>query len=54
MLRVFEAKVKLKMISKECENETYVKEKEKCEMFLKHVKTKCENEIEIYVKLKKC
>ena len=45
MLRVFEAKAKLKMLSKEYESETYVKEKEKCEMFLKHVKTKCESEV---------
>ena len=27
MLRVFEAKAKLKMLSKECESKTYVKEK---------------------------
>ena len=40
MLRVFKAKAKLKMLSKECESEAYVKEKEKCEMFLKYVKTK--------------
>ena len=53
MLRVFEAKAKLKMLSKECEIETYVKEKEKCEMFLKYVKTKCESEMRKYVKLKK-
>ena len=33
------------MFSKECENEMYVKEKEKYEMFLKHVKTKCESEM---------
>ena len=52
MLRVFEAKVKLKMLSKECESEMYVKEKEKYEMFLKHVKTKCESEMRKYVKLK--
>ena len=52
MLREFEAKAKLKMLSKECESETYVKEKEKCEMFLKYVKTKCESEIQKYVKLK--
>ena len=45
MLRVFEAKAKLKMLSKECESETYVKEKEKCKMFLKHMKTKCESEM---------
>ena len=35
ILRVFEAKAKLKMLRKKCENEMYVKEKEKCEMFLK-------------------
>ena len=33
MLRVFEAKAKLKMLIKECESEMYVEEKEKCEMF---------------------
>ena len=54
MLRVFEAKAKLKMFSKECESETYVKEKEKCEIFLKHGKTKCESEMRKYGKLKKC
>ena len=53
MLRVFEAKAKLKKLSKECERETYVKEKERWEMFLKHVKTKCESEIQKYVELKK-
>ena len=42
------------MLSKECESKTYVKEKEKYEMFLKHVKTKCESEMRKYVKLKKC
>ena len=45
MLRLFKAKAKLKMLSKECESETYVKEKEKCKMILKHVKTKCESEM---------
>ena len=54
IFRVFEAKAKLKMLSKECESETYAKEKEKCEMFLKHVKTKCESKMRKYVKLKKC
>ena len=52
MLRVFEAKAKLKMLSKECESEICVKEKEKYEMFLKHVKTTCESEMRKYVKLK--
>ena len=33
VLRVFEAKAKWKLLSKECERETFVKEKEKCEMF---------------------
>ena len=46
MLKVLEAKVKLKMLSKKCESETYVKEKEKCEMFLKRVKTKCKSEMQ--------
>ena len=53
MLRVFEAKAKLKMLGEECESEMYVKEKEKSEMFLKHVKTKCESKMQKYVKLKK-
>ena len=42
------------MLSKESESETYVKEKKKSEMFLKHVKTKCESEMRKYVKFKKC
>ena len=53
MLKVLEAKVKLKKLSKKCESETYEKEKEKCEMFLKHGKTKCKSEMQKYVKLKK-
>ena len=52
MLRVFKAKAKLKRLSKECESEMYVKEKEKCETFLKYVKTKCESEMRKYMKLK--
>ena len=52
MLIVSEAKAKLKMLSKECKIEMYVKEKETCEMFLKHVKTKCESEMRKYMKLK--
>ena len=52
MLRVFEAKAKLKMLSKECESETYVNEKEKWEMLLKHVKSKCESEMRKYMKWK--
>ena len=51
MLRVFEAKAKLKMLSKECESEMYVEEKEKCEVFLIHMKTKCKSEMRNYVKL---
>ena len=53
MLRVFETKAKLKMLSKECECEMYVKEKEKCEIFLKYVKIKCEGEMRKYMKLNK-
>ena len=53
ILRVFEAKPKLKMLNKECESEMYVKEKEQCEMFLMHVKTKCKGEMRKYMKLKK-
>ena len=45
MLKVCEAKATLKMLSKECKREMYVKEKEKCEMFLKYVKVKCEKEM---------
>ena len=41
------------MLSKECETEMYVKEKEKYEMFLKYAKTKCQSEMRKYVKLKK-
>ena len=52
MLKVCEAKATLKMLSKECKREMYVKEKEKCEMFLKYVKVKCEKEMRKYVKWK--
>ena len=52
MLKVCEAKVTLKMLSKDCESEMYVKEKEKCEMFLKYVNAKSENEMRKYVKVK--
>ena len=43
MVKVCEAKAILKILSKVCESEMYVKEKEKkkCELFLK---TKCESE----------
>ena len=51
MLKVFEAKERLKMLSKEYESETYLKEI--CETLLKHVKTKCKSEMQKYVKLKK-
>ena len=33
ILRVFEAKAKLKMLSKECKSKTNAKEKEKCKIF---------------------
>ena len=51
MLKVCEAKVTLKMLSKKCESEMYVKEKEKCEMLLKYVKAQCEIEMRKYVKV---
>ena len=53
ILKVLEVKAKLKILSKKCESETYVKEKGKCEMFLKHAKTKCKKKMQKYVKLKK-
>ena len=37
MLKVCKAKAILKMLSKECEREIYMKEEEKCEMFLKYL-----------------
>ena len=37
MLNICKAKWILKMLSKECEREIYIKEKEKCEMFLKYL-----------------
>ena len=68
MLKVCEVKEKLKMLSEQtgvckarmksetqsydCEIEMYVKENEKCEMFLKNVKAKCESEMQEYVKMK--
>ena len=56
MVKVCEAKATLKMLSKVCESEMYVKEKEKkkCELFLMYVKAKCESEMRNYVKVKKC
>ena len=53
MLKVCKAKAILKMLSKECESKMYVKEKEKCEMFLKYAKATCENEMRKYVNVKK-
>ena len=41
MLKACEAKAILKMLSKKCESEMYVKEK--CEMFIKYVKAKWES-----------
>ena len=56
MVKICEAKATLKMLSKVCESEMYVKEKEKkkCELFLMYVKAKCESEMRKYVKVKKC
>ena len=50
MLKVCEAKATLKMISKECGSEMYVKEKERCEIFLKYVNAKCKTEMRKYVR----
>ena len=41
-IRICKTKAKLEMQSNECESKMYVKEKEKCEMFLKNAKEKCE------------
>ena len=53
-IRIYKVRTKLKMLSKECESKLYVKEKykEKCEMFLKHVKTICKSGMKRYVKVK--
>ena len=54
ILKVCKAKAILKMLSKECESKMYVKKKkEKCEMFLKYAKAKCENEMRKYGNMKK-
>ena len=50
-IRICKAKMKLEMLSKECESEMYVKEKEKCEMFLKNVRAKCNSKMRKYVKI---
>ena len=50
-IRIYKAKMKLEMLSKECESEMYVKEKEKCEMFLKNVRAKCNSKMRKYVKI---
>ena len=36
-------KATLKMLTKNCESEIYMKEKEKCEIYLKYMKAKCES-----------
>ena len=50
-LRACKAKAKLEMLSKKCETEMYMKEKEKFEMILKHAKAKCESKMQKYVKV---
>ena len=59
-LMVRKVKEKLKMLeekfemqSNECVSEMYAKEKEKCEMFFKNVKERCQKEMRKYMKLKK-
>ena len=46
MLNVRKAKETLKILSKECENEMYVA----CNIFLKHIETKCVSEMKKYLK----
>ena len=43
MLKVCKVKATLKMLTKNCESEIYMKEKEKCEIYLKYMKAKCES-----------
>ena len=51
-IRICKAKMKLEMLSKECKIEMFLKEKEKFEMFLRHVKVKCKSKTRKYIKLK--
>ena len=53
MLKACQAKATLKMLGKEWEGKMYVREKDKCEMFLKYEKAKSENEMRKYVNVKK-
>ena len=50
--RSMQVRMKSETQSYGCEIEMYVKEKDKCEMFLKNVKAKCESEMQEYVKIK--
>ena len=44
--------IKLEIQSYEYESEMYLREKEKCEFFLKNVKAKCESKMREYFKIK--
>ena len=51
-IRICKAKMKLETQSHKCEGEMYLREKEKCQMFLKNVEIKCESKMWEYVKVK--
>ena len=51
-ITICQAKMKLEMLSKECESEMHMKEKEKYQKFWKHVKTKCKSKMRKSVKVK--
>ena len=44
-IRICKAKMKLETQSHKCEGEMYLREKEKCQMFLKNVEIKCESKM---------
>ena len=43
----------MEMLSKKCESEIYMEEKEECEMFLNNVKAKFNSKMRKYVKIHK-
>ena len=54
-LKMLDRKIRLcktKIQSNECEKEMYVKDKERCEMFLKHVRAKFKSKMREYVETK--
>ena len=52
-VKICKAKMTMEMLSKKCESEIYMEEKEECEMFLNNVKAKFNSKMRKYVKIHK-